>query len=267
MVTGTAPSIRLYGRLLIEGEIEALTGLHIGAGRGDLVIGGMENPVVRDPLTDRPYIPGSSLKGKLRSLLEKREGRPLNQRIHQSRIHICLDPAAYATCPVCRIFGIPGQYDHSEPTRLVVRDVPLTEESARRLGEADLEGLYTEVKWEVAIDRITSAASPRQTERVPAGAVFGPAQLVYSIYEPADVDRLATLLETLQLLEDDYLGGLGSRGSGRIAFRHLRVALRSAPTYAERQLFRPEPFARLDDLLAQTPALLSWVRQTLGLTR
>ncbi len=68
MVTDTAPSIHLYGRLLIEGEIEALTGLHIGAGRGDLVIGGMENPVVRDPLTDRPYIPGSSLKGKLRSL-------------------------------------------------------------------------------------------------------------------------------------------------------------------------------------------------------
>ncbi len=123
----------------------------------------MDNPVVRDPMTQMPYIPGSSLKGKMRSLLEKREGRPLNQRIGDVRIHMCNDGQEYERCAVCHIFGLPGHVDHAQPTRLLVRDVPLSEASAERMRGLDLDAPYTEVKWEVAIDRITSAANPRQT--------------------------------------------------------------------------------------------------------
>ena len=54
----------------LEGTITLKTGLHIGAGDTEMRIGGTDNPVVKNPLDNRPYIPGSSLKGKIRSLLE-----------------------------------------------------------------------------------------------------------------------------------------------------------------------------------------------------
>ncbi len=255
-------SIQLLGRLFLRGAIEAVTGLHIGAGRGALAIGGMDNPVVRDPMTQMPYIPGSSLKGKMRSLLEKREGRPLNQRIGDARIHICQRPEDYQDCPVCHIFGLPGHVDHAEPTRLLIRDVPLSAESAERMRGLDLDAPYTEIKWEVAIDRITSAANPRQMERVPAGALFAPLEMVYSVYDSADVDRFRVLLEAVQLLEDDYLGGQGSRGSGRIRFCNLRLSLRAADRYAELKAY-PQDFSTLPDILGQAQQILGWAREVL----
>lgn len=257
-------AIKLLGRLFLEGEIEAVTGLHIGAGRGAIAVGGMDNPVVRDPMTQRPYIPGSSLKGKMRSLLEKREGRQLKQRIGEARIHICDDPTEYNSCPVCHIFGLPGDKEHAQPTRLVVRDVPLSDESAERMRDLDLDAPYTEVKWEVAIDRITAAANPRQMERVPAGAKFYPLQMVYSLYEAADAERFRTLAETMQLLEDDYLGGQGSRGSGRIRFRNLRLSLRSAERYQELHEYE-KGFDDLGDLLGDIQKVLRWAKGKLGI--
>lgn len=256
------PAIRLLGRLMLRGELEAVTGLHIGAGRGALAIGGIDNPVVRDPMTQMPYIPGSSLKGKMRSLLEKRDGRPLNQNIGGVRIHICESARQYDGCPVCHIFGLPGDKDYAQPTRLLVRDVPLSAASAERMRGLDLDAPFAEVKWEVAIDRITAAANPRQMERVPAGAVFEPLELVYSVYEEADVGRLQVLLEAMQLLEDDYLGGQGSRGSGRVRFRNLRLSLRSAERYGERQDY-PSAFPGLGELLGEAQQVVGWVREQL----
>ncbi len=259
-----AASIKLKGKVFIEGRIRALTGLHIGTGRGPIEIGGQENAVVRDPITDRPYIPGSSLKGKVRSLLERRQGLPLNQPIGQSRIHICREPEAYRTCAVCHVFGIPGDMKHAEPTRLVVRDVFLTEESARHLGELDLDAPYTEIKWEVAIDRITSEATPRQVERVPAGAEFGPAQLVFSVYEGDDRAWFRTLVEGLMMLEDDYLGGYGSRGSGRVEFRDLVVGVRPAVPGRRQDYGDGRKFGSLPDLLAELDQVMDWLSAQLG---
>jgi CRISPR-associated protein Csm3 len=261
----TAKSIKLKGKVFIEGRIRALTGLHIGAGRGAIEIGGQENAVVRDPLTDRPYIPGSSLKGKVRSLLERRDGLPLNQRIGQVRIHICADPESFRTCAVCHIFGIPGEKSYAEPTRLVVRDVFLTEESARHLGDLDLDAPYTETKSEVAIDRVTSQANPRQVERVPAGAEFGLAQLVLSVYEGDDRAWFRTLVEGLVMLEDDYLGGYGSRGSGRVEFRDLVVGVRPAGPGGRRQDYgNGRKFDSLPDLLAELDQVMNWLGVQLG---
>ncbi len=263
MSVATGNSIRLKGRVFIEGRIRAVTGLHIGAGRSSVEIGGQDNPVVRDPVTGRPYIPGSSLKGKVRSLLERRDGLPLNQPIGGSRIHICKDPTQFQKCAVCHVFGIPGNEPHSQPTRLVVRDVPLTAESAERLSELDLDTPYAEVKWEVAIDRITSAANPRQVERVPAGAEFGPAQLVFSVYEGDDPAWFRTLIDGLVMLEDDYLGGYGSRGSGRVEFADLVVGVRPAGPNGRRTDYGRR-FESLTDLLTELDTLLKWVQSQLG---
>jgi CRISPR-associated protein Csm3 len=256
--------VKLYGRLFVECRIEAKTGLHIGGAATGLEIGGLDNVVVRDPLTNEPYIPGSSLKGKMRSLSEKRHGLRQNQRIGQDvYIHTCDDAREYAGCHVCHVFGVPGERPFSSPTRLLVRDVPLDREheAYAKLKEARTDYPFTEVKWEAAIDRVTSAATPRQMERVPAGAVFGPAQLVFSFYEPEDVKRLETLVEAMLLLEDDYLGGQGSRGSGRVAFQGLKVSLRSTANYREEQALGE--YGTLRQLAEALPDLQRKVREML----
>lgn len=237
---------RLHGRLFLEAEIHLVTGLHIGGAGGKIAIGGVDNPIIRDPLTEEPIIPGSSLKGKMRSLLERWGGYELNHSIGQARIHICEGEEGrkrYPDCVVCNVFGVPGEIDFAYPTRLIVRDAFLDPRHRDRLRAADLDLPFSEVKWEAAIDRITSAAVPRQIERVPAGAVFrafsirtsgpstgenGPAEhlaplMVYNLYFPKDLDWFAKVIEAMALVEDDYLGGYGSRGSGQVAFRRLRL--------------------------------------------
>lgn len=262
--------IQLKGRVFITFNIEAVTGLHIGGTESGIEIGGVDKTVIRDPLTNRPYIPGSSLKGKVRSLLEKYKGLPQNQRIGQGYIHSCDQKDEYSNCDVCQVFGVPGERDFATPTRLVVRDVKMTEASARALEESGRTDLpYTEVKAEVSIDRVTSKANPRAMERVPAGTVFGPAELVYSLYDGdgcrvhEDIERLRTLVEGLQLLEDDYLGGLGSRGSGKICLKDIKVMLRVGKTYAEAPL-ELGAFGSLQDLVKGLGTLQSQIRQRLG---
>jgi len=218
--------VKLYGRAFLKGEIHALSGLHVGGATGGLEIGGVDMPVIRDAF-GVPYVPGSSLKGKMRSLWEKWNGAPQNRRIGRGvNIHVCQTREDYIACPVCPIYGTEGQTEASAPTRITVRDVPLDTNS---LAEATTDLPYAEVKWEVAIDRVTSAAVPRQMARVPSGAIFrqpdGDAAelLAFSFYEAGDVARFGDMLTALQLLEDDYLGGQGSRGSGQVAFRNLTV--------------------------------------------
>ncbi len=263
--------VKLKGRVFITFDIQAVTGLHIGGSDTGIEIGGVDKTVIRDPLTNRPYIPGSSLKGKMRSLLEKYMGLKQNQRIGQGYIHSCIDSKEYATCPVCQVFGVPGEREFGGPTRLVVRDTHMSDEEAERIARLARTDLpYTEVKTEVSIDRVTSAANPRQLERVPAGTVFGPAELVYSIYSvngsdaAQDVEWLRTVVEGLQLLEDDYLGGQGSRGSGKVRLQNIQVRVRRGDDYLQ----TPETvgeYTRLTDLVAALEEVKAVIRGKLGI--
>ena len=238
--------IKLHGRLFITGSILVVTGLHIGATEGVFSIGKTDKTVIANPLTGQPYIPGSSLRGKLRSLTERYRGEVSGQKINEGQIHSCDKPE----CPICALYGRPAEANLL-PTRMIVRDVPLLPESALHLKAARTPMPYTEVKTEVSIDRVTSQANPRTLERVPAGAEFGPMELIISLYEPSDLALLDLLLDGMTLLEDDYLGGHGSRGSGKIEFRNLQVRLKAGSgAYRSESAARPAEGVDLKGLAA-----------------
>ncbi|MBX6770615.1 MAG: type III-A CRISPR-associated RAMP protein Csm3 [Chloroflexi bacterium] len=259
--------LRFRGRVFLQGEVRAVTGLHIGGAAGALAIGGVDQPVVRNPLNDQPYLPGSSLRGKMRSLSEKFLGLPFNRQISGVRIHSCRTTDSYRACDLCQVFGVPGsergQVDFGGPTRLLVRDIPLAPETVQQLDALETDLPYTEIKWEATIDRITSAAVPRQQERVPAGAVFAPLDLIYSVYETADVERFRLVLQALALVEDDYLGGQGSRGSGRVRFEKLTLAVRNRARYQQEARWDTSGDMRPADLLARWDTLKAWLSQQL----
>lgn len=215
---------RLTSIVTLDCTLIAVTGLHIGATESSISIGGMDNPVVRDPITNQPYIPGSSIKGKMRSLLERRLGTQQNWRISDIHIHVCEGEESYRTCEVCQLFGIPApRQNWFCLTRLRVSDAFLSPESVEQLDRASTDLPYTEVKTEAAIDRVTSAATPRSVERVPAGAVFRPVRMSLFRYDGDSPSLLDRLIEGMELLEADYLGGSGSRGSGRVRFGDIAV--------------------------------------------
>lgn len=197
--------------LIITGKIVTKTGLHIGGNKADLKIGGTDNPVITDQ-NGRPYIPGSSLKGKLRSLLEYSEGKINNN----GSVHNCGDP----DCPICAIFGTSSE-KISGPSRLIVRDSFASK-------DVDLE-----LKTENMINRLEGKAEhPRTTERIPPGTEFD-FEMVYSIYEEKDYRRLDYLFRLLSMLEDSYLGGSGSRGYGKIEIRDIKIRKKTLKDYAE----------------------------------
>lgn len=242
--------LKMKGRIFLTFNIEAQTGLHIGGSDEGISIGGVDKTVIRDPITNRPYIPGSSLRGKIRSLTEKYTGAEQNTKIAQVRIHSASTQEEYVNSEICQVFGVSGA-DFATPTRLIVRDVHLSDDSANTLNELRTDLPFTEVKTEVAIDRVTSQASPRQMERVPAGAVFSDAQMIYSLYDghndeaiiadsSRDLEQFKTVITGMQLLEDDYLGGLGSRGSGRVALKDIRVTVKSSANYDQELPVHPE---------------------------
>ncbi len=217
---------KLLGKVIIKGSLECLTGLHIGASRENMEIGGIDSPVVKDPITREPYIPGSSLKGKLRALLEKAlsttessilEKRDIGTRHNPIEIHVCDDADSAYNCQLCRIFGSTGKNGGKNfPARLIVRDLSLKTESREMLSEIDTGLQYTEWKFENAIDRVTSAANPRQLERVPKGAEFE-FEMVYNVEEPSHIDPDLKNIDTaIQILMLDALGGHGSRGYGKV---------------------------------------------------
>lgn len=262
--------VNLYGRVIIRARIEAVTGLHIGGSNTGMEIGGVDKAVIRNPLDKKPYIPGSSLRGKMRSQTEKVLGKPQNNRIAQVTIHTCRNEADYTAnggCVVCHVFGVPAEIGYSGPTRLAVRDTPLSQDSADKLNKVNTELSYAELKTEVAIDRVTSAATPRSLERVPAGAVFEPAELVFSVYEAADFERLKTVVDALQLVEDDYLGGAGSRGSGKVRFFDIKITARSRSDYGQPLDYAEgRAFDSVQTLRNEFPALKSWLTQAIPLT-
>lgn len=277
-------ALQLQGRVFVQFALHTVTGLHIGGSETGVEIGGVDKTVIRNPISNEPYIPGSSLRGKMRSLTEKHLGLallPLGGRREDAseenkspRVHQCGkgQGEAYKSCRICRVYGVAANVDYlNTPTRLIVRDVFMEPESAIPLKEkAQTDLPFTEVKTEVAIDRVTSVATPRQMERVPAGVVFGPAQLIYSVYQgqgcdPAeDVTMLDTVFLGLKLLEDDYLGGLGSRGSGQVRAERLRIGYKAQRDYgAEPTWLTPEPLANLAELERQQADLLAALRAAL----
>lgn len=210
----------------IRAVLEVVTGLHIGAGRDTVEIGGVDSPVIRNPHNQQPYIPGSSIKGKLRSLLEwalhkvQDDGKPYGTEMK--------DPPAGDV--ILRIFGVTSDQWRDGPTRIIVRDAHLQKEW---LDEKMRSGLpMTEDKTEVVIDRIQGKAlgsvGPRTVERVPAGAKFELEILFKEFSIDGDGGRqdrvcLNRLIEALKLLEQDCLGGSGSRGYGKVRITNLRI--------------------------------------------
>jgi CRISPR-associated protein Csm3 len=256
-------TIRMIGRARLEAGLRVLTGLHIGAGKETIEIGGIDNPVVKHPHSGEPFVPGSSLKGKARYLLEwafglvRQDGHPwgFNEKDSQQ----VFEPDD----PVQRIFGTPAKKEtwQGGPTRLICRDALL---NASYRDDVLKRGLgYTEDKTEVVIDRIAGKAhdkvGPRQTERVPAGALFD-AEFVFRLYDTDDGgarDRqcLAWFIQGLDLLELDALGGSGSRGYGRVRFENLTIIAFDGERHPLDNVFRGHAF----DRKAPAPPLLEAV--------
>jgi CRISPR-associated protein Csm3 len=225
----------MKARVIVTAALRARSGLRIGGNLPGLAIGGVDLPVIRDPLTGRPYIPGSSLRGKMRALLDRWYGNPPNQRVGNVSIHMPKTPTEYDDSPVGRLFGVLpiANCATMRPTRLLVRDIYLDEAEEQRLRERARGGLlYTEAKVEAAIDRLTSAANPRTIERVLADTAFRPFSASITLYDrdAADV-YVPLLLRGMRLLEDDYLGGHGARGSGEIEFYAITVTVRRPADY------------------------------------
>lgn len=229
---------RLTGKRFISGKMEATTGLHIGGSKAALDIGGIDLSVVKTA-QGIPFIPGSSLKGKLRSLLAREYGSG----------SVAEDPELIAF-----LFGTPNTDETKGPySRLIFRDAFLDTEdfAVKREDElAELEMDYTESKWENTINRKKGTAeNPRQLERVPAGAVFR-FEIIYNVFDDdREEEHLGTMRKALRLLEDDYLGGQGSRGYGRIEFRDVRLERKDLSDYEGQNLRQTV----LEDFLA-TPA-------------
>jgi len=206
---------------IVTGMIVVKTGLHIGAGNDKVEIGGMDNPIIRNPLTKEPYIPGSSIKGKIRALLEWKKDKVKRSEGEPCK---CGEPH----CPICRVFGSGIAMNNNAmlrgPTRLIVRDAELTADFKKKFFEGET---ILEAKQENKINRITAEAKPRPIERVVPGVTFA-FELVYRIIDIDDGGKIdeelfnTVVIEGLRLLQNDYLGGGGSRGNGRIEFIDLK---------------------------------------------
>lgn len=201
----------MYGKIQITGNIELLTGLHIGGSDAFAAIGAVDSPVIKDVKTHNPMIPGSSLKGKMRSLLarefdEKLAGKPDDDNVR-----------------LTRLFGS-SKKGQTKVSRVLFTDSFLMNAEDLRNRGADS---VTEVKFENSINRLTAVANPRQIERAIRGSEFN-LDLMYEVSGNMDeaeiVEDMETLAEGMKLLQYDYLGGSGSRGYGKIAFHDLSVA-------------------------------------------
>ena len=204
--------IKLKKKIIYTGTIVLKTGLHIGGTNTALNIGGPDKFVIRNPITQLPYIPGSSLKGKMRSLIELAYGETNNGSVTK-------DPNTKAG----KLFGVASKIDNGHPSRIIVRDGEL--KNPEELSNTDL--LYTESKTEVTINRITAKANPRTFERIPAGAKFN-LEMVLNIFDGDNEDELRnTIKDAIRLLEDDYLGGNGSRGYGQVVFKEMKEEVKT----------------------------------------
>ena len=211
----------------ISGKIVVKTGLHIGAGNEKVEIGGMDNPIIRNPLTNEPYIPGSSIKGKMRSIMEWKLDK-INKGNNNPKDLGKPCPCGKTECQVCSVFGSANSTKSEEvkgrgPTRLIVRDAVLSEDWKKKFDEGKS---IVEEKNENSLNRITAEATPRPIERVVPGVEFN-FEISYRVIDTGDNGSTdeknfnEVVLESLKLLQNDYLGGGGSRGNGQIEFKDL----------------------------------------------
>lgn len=212
---------QLVKKIKINTTIELITGLHIGGSGDNVEIGGIDNPVIKIASMDnQPYIPGSSLKGKMRCLLEQIAG----------------NPKVGGNAAIDNLFGASDPKNPS-PSKIIVRDAMLTQQSVENLKNSDnMDMPYTEGKWENVIHRVNGTAeNPRQTERVPAGAKFN-VEFIMNIWDDDDEQKMMALFEKgIRALENDYLGGSGSRGYGQIKFGPMdKVELSESNNWTEK---------------------------------
>jgi len=258
--------MKLLGIIKISCNLRVLTGLRIGGGTGEISIGATDNPVMKGA-DGKPYIPGSSLKGKIRSLLELAEGLPIcnklgrHECVSKSKCDECdsktgcryaeSDYTGIEACDLCIVFGRAGEYKTNEgPTRVIFRDCKINEELSDK--EVKKAG-YTEIKYENAIDRITSRVEYglRDTERVLPGTVFN-VEILYRIFD-TDLNgtgiesirsledlpdplkkRLGLIIRGMKLLEEDYLGGCGTRGYGKVKFEKPKIEILTLDYFVKR---------------------------------
>jgi len=199
----------MYGKLEISGVIESLTGLHIGGGSQFAAIGAVDSVVIKDIQDDLPMIPGSSLKGKLRSLLSKQlsDGNlPKEHNQDDDRIKRLFDHA---------------ESKNPKTSRIYFSDIFMSEESREELENSDMDA--TEIKFENTITRSTGVANPRQIERAIKGIKYN-MSLIYNIENDSEIEEdFKLLMMAFKLLQYDYLGANGSRGYGRVDIKDLDV--------------------------------------------
>ena len=195
----------MYSKIIINGELEIVTGLHIGTGGEFSAIGAVDSPVIRDKITNLPMIPGSTLKGKMRSLLAR--------RFNTAKAKTPDDDAP----EIVALFG-----GMKKQSRLIFSDMYLI-----NYDEIKKSGLNdpTEIKYENTINRLTSIANPRQIERVIRQSKFG-VEIIYTADDDADIESdIKLLAEGMKLLQYDYIGGHGSRGYGKVKFNDLNAQI------------------------------------------
>ena len=197
-------SKKLVQKKRYTGTITLKTGLHIGDSKESLDIGGVDSPVVRNKVDNAPYIPGSSLKGKIRSLLELSTGSELGE---DDQIN--------------KLFGFASK-EQTIASKVIFRDAFLSSASKKSLkGLKHLDMPFTEIKFENTIDRFSGKAkNPRQIERVPAGTVFE-VEIILNVFE-GETGLEDLLKRGIKLLKLDYLGGSGSRGYGQLDISPLK---------------------------------------------
>lgn len=201
--------MKLFKKIIYRGKLSLISGLHIGDSKETTDIGGVDSPVVRRKDNNEPYIPGSSIKGKMRSLLDIAHGR---EDTTKDGIH-----------PIGKLFGNIDR-NNGVPSRLIVRDSYLTRESSQLISESSFTDMpFTEVKFENIINRVKGTAEhPRQIERVPSGAEFDIEFIINIIAENEteaarnEIEFTKLFKSGIELLQDDYLGGSGSRGYGQV---------------------------------------------------
>ena len=199
----------LRGKLIIQGDLLVKTGMHIGGGSDYAPIGSVDSPFVRDPLTQEPIVSGSSLKGKIRTLLAR----------YRSKKYI-VDDIKDDDEVIKRLFG---DTSFQIISRLQFQDLFVSEESKLLFESIETDTYMGEVKFENKINRLDGTANPRQIERVPAGTKFV-FQLVYTVIDETEIEEdLETLRTGIKLLELDYLGGHGTRGYGRVSIENMKV--------------------------------------------
>ncbi|QYR66815.1 type III-A CRISPR-associated RAMP protein Csm3 [Fusobacterium animalis] len=204
----------LKGKLLIKGTIKLITGLHIGTSGDFSAIGAVDTIIIRDSVTNRPMIPGSSIKGKMRYLLARTKYNTSLELKDIKREDNCIK----------RLFG---SSDPVVTSRLQFQDILLSDKSIEKLKDAEFDLPYTEIKYENTIDRATGIANPRQQERVPAGSEFD-FKIVYNIEKLEEINEdMQNILLMIDILEDDYLGGHGTRGYGRVKFKDFSLDIKT----------------------------------------